>query len=360
LCSFLNINEMRKSIFLMLITTLLVGCKEDNKSNKTEILDFSVTTEDISNLDLDTILIDSIAFTITLVSHGSLPDNGYSIVITPEIEVSAGAYITPLSGTSVTFSDRDEVFSYLVTAEDGTHAEWYVALRDKQLPNSGFEDWYTTTGMNGHPFTDPGKSKETTVWATANMGTSTYGVYSTQDSIEGENTLVIITTDATSIVPVAAGTLFTGRFDVAGAIAHPSDPQKATLFGIPFWFRPTAMKIEYKYQSGDSCVQATLNNPNNIFGGFTLSDSLGRDSCTIYSIIEAREGDLITVLGRADFVASTTEDSTMHEQIIPYLYTSSNKNPTHITVVFSSSKDGDLYTGAVGSTLVVDNLELLY
>jgi hypothetical protein len=44
---------------------------------------------------------------------------------------------------------------------------------------------------------------------------------------------------------------------------------------------------------------------------------------------------------------------------IPFVYQSSQK-PTHITVVFASSKDGDLFTGAVGSTLKIDNVGLIY
>ena len=47
------------------------------------------------------------------------------------------------------------------------------------------------------------------------------------------------------------------------------------------------------------------------------------------------------------------------EMALPITYVSSEK-PTHITIVFTSSKDGDLFTGAVGSILIVDDLELLY
>ena len=37
-----------------------------------------------------------------------------------------------------------------------------------------------------------------------------------------------------------------------------------------------------------------------------------------------------------------------------------NLTPTHIVVTMSSSRDGDLFTGADGSTLVVDNFKLQY
>jgi hypothetical protein len=34
--------------------------------------------------------------------------------------------------------------------------------------------------------------------------------------------------------------------------------------------------------------------------------------------------------------------------------------PTHILVVASSSKYGDFFTGGVGSTMVLDNMKLIY
>jgi len=52
---------------------------------------------------------------------------------------------------------------------------------------------------------------------------------------------------------------------------------------------------------------------------------------------------------RADFI----------EQTVDFVY-ANNEEPTHLTVVFTSSKDGDYWTGAVGSTLIVNDLELIY
>ena len=41
-------------------------------------------------------------------------------------------------------------------------------------------------------------------------------------------------------------------------------------------------------------------------------------------------------------------------------YYNKEKTPTHILVVASSSKYGDFFTGGVGSTLVIDNMKLIY
>jgi hypothetical protein len=69
------------------------------------------------------------------------------------------------------------------------------------------------------------------------------------------------------------------------------------------------------------------------------------------------EGENKTEIGRG--VLESGNSDVLSETSIPINYTS-DQNPTHITVMFTSSKDGSLFTGAVGSTLIVDNLELIY
>lgn len=45
---------------------------------------------------------------------------------------------------------------------------------------------------------------------------------------------------------------------------------------------------------------------------------------------------------------------------IDLVYRSLTRKPTHIIVVFSSSKYGDYFTGGAGSALYLDDLELVY
>jgi hypothetical protein len=212
--------------------------------------------------------------------------------------------------------------------------------------------------MNGASYNEPGKHVQTTLWSTANYGTSIYGVYCTVPVTEGENTLVRITTGTTSMIPITAGTLFTGKFDINGAIRNPANPREAVLFGIPFRLRPVALKFSYTYEPGDRYIKATLNNPSNLFGGFTMEELEGEDMFTAYAVLEIREGTVVTEVARAEIISGEIQNGFM-ELTLPFVYNDSRK-PTHITVVFTSSKDGDLYTGAVGSTLTVDNVELVY
>jgi hypothetical protein len=346
------------SIFISLVF-LLPACKKEKLSGDVNILNYSVVDLSRHSFILDRVFIDESNRTISLLFANYIPPDSLPLSFTANFSLPAGATSIPVSGEIITINSIDEQVKYTITAEDGSQVDYFVMLRDNQLPDSGFEDWYTAIGMNGSPFKEPGKSAKTTIWATANNGTSIYGVYGTQPVVSGSNTIVQITTGETSPIPIIAGTLFTGKFDINGAINHPTDPKKATLFGIPFSLRPVAIKFMYAFQPGNRYIQATLKNPTNIFGGFNVTDIPGEeDMFTAYAILEKRDGSDILEVGRAEIISGELQD-VLKEITLPFNYSSAEK-PTHISVVFASSKDGDLYKGAAGSILTVDDVELVY
>ena len=53
-------------------------------------------------------------------------------------------------------------------------------------------------------------------------------------------------------MPIAAGNLFIGSFDVGNAM---SNPLKATKFGLPFRHVPTYLAGYYKYKAGDQFTE---------------------------------------------------------------------------------------------------------
>ena len=347
---------MKKLLPLLLVATLFFACSDDKSSNA-DITEAYIT--DLSDDDLNYVqsTIDTDNGKIYLFFNNDLSDITFPINLSADIKVSSGAKMSTLLNELV-FTSPDKVLTTEVVAEDGTSKSWSVFLVHKQLQNSDFEDWFDNLGMNAKSYKEAGNSSVTSVWATANLGTSSYSVYgSTPVSVEG-NTVVEIKTQAAGSLPITAGTIFTGIFSVANAIANPTDPEQATLFGTPFIFRPSGFKIKYKYQAGEDYVQATLINPKDIFDGFTIADIEGEDKCTIYAFLEIREGDEIKEIARTKLESGTTVD-VMTETTLNFNYTSTD-TPTHITIVFSSSTGGALWRGAVGSTLVIDDLELIY
>ena len=351
-------NKMKNIFVALSLLLVFTSCKKDQQSDEASILDYSVTNLSRHTFTLDKVFVDKSSHIIYMLFANSIPTDSLPLQFTPSFSLSTGAKSNPTSGVAVSINSLDDRLTYTVTAEDGTQIDYYVVLRDNQIPENSFEDWYYETGMNGKPCIEPGKSAATTVWATANQGTSIYNLFGTTPVVVNGNTFAKISTGETSSIPITSGTLFTGKFDIQGAINNPTDPRKATQFGIPFSLRPDSIKFKYTYQPGSRYIHATLNNPASIFAGFTVTDIPGSDMFTAYAILELRDGTNVIEIGRAQI--NSGESQTVTKKIsLPFVYTSEQK-PTHISVVFASSKDGDLFTGAVGSTLTVDDVELVY
>ncbi len=348
---------MKKLFFFLGLILILTACKKDEKSSESAILSMTITESTPEAFTSGLIVLDKRLHLAFAFIDRKLGSDDFPISITPEFTLSAGASIVPASNETITFNQEESIVKYVVTAEDGSTTEWRVAARGNQLPNSDFEEWYEELGLNSQPYMEPGKSAESSVWSTANKGTSIYGLYGTEPLEIGDNTLVHIITGETNEVPVAAGTIFTGLFDIQLAISNPNDPEQATDFGTPFPFRPSSIKFEYSYKAGPRYIQCTLIDPNNIFGGFTITDIPGSDEFRVYVIMDIMDGETRTEIGRGELESGNSD--VLSEVSIPITYTST-QNPTHITVMFTPSKGGGLFTGAVGSTFIVDNLELVY
>ena len=70
-----------------------------------------------------------------------------------------------------------------------------------------------------------------------------------------------------------------------------------------------------------------------------------------------REGDNIVNLGNGYMNLSTTNTD---KATLNISYSNEELQPTHISIVMTSSRQGDLFIGAKGSTLTVDNVVVNY
>ncbi len=348
---------MKKILSVFIFATLLYSCEEDKSSNA-EIIDLSIIEASNSELIFDGVYIEPDDQRLYIFLNNDLSNINFPISFTADFKLSSGAKTASIVGNEISFSNSDEVKLIEVQAEDGTKKEWYIQLVHKQMQNAGFENWFDNKGMNGKLYTEIGESDIASIWSTANLGTSMYSVYCTQPLLIETNTLAEIVTGETPVVPITAGTLFIGTFDLGKAMSNPTDPKQATSFGVPFIYRPTAMKFNFKYQAGEQYIQAIPKNPESILEGFTVNEIEGQDKCSIYAILEIRNNDQVTEIARAEMESGTTVD-VMEETILTFNYTST-ESPTHISIVFTSSIEGDLWKGAIGSKLVIDDLELIY
>ena len=351
------INQGVFQVVFISFILLIMSCSKD-KSNNAELTDFKVNS--ISNKDISFVKtkLDKELAHVCLYFENNLFEETFPIKLKVSPIISSKAKVLLDSPSELVFENPNQVVSFDIEAENGDMKTWYVFLIHKQLQNSNFSMWFNNQGLNGRYYKEIGSSFVESVWSTANMGTSTYSSYGTQPITDGSNTMVQLRTDSVRVLPITAATLFTGVFNLSGAISNPTNPQAAVLFGTPFIYSPVSFKVKYKYTSGRWLKKAKLRDVNNIFGGFTENGIEGEDQCAIYAILENRDKSPVVEVARAELFSASTANN-LTEEIVEFSYVSEIK-PTHVTVVFSSSRYGDFWQGAVNSTLIVDYFKFIY
>jgi hypothetical protein len=242
----------------------------------------------------------------------------------------------------------------------------------QQMPNSSFDDWHTDAS-NAKLYC-PWAAGGTSFWDTGNRGATTVGnsnSFPTDDNSTGSGKAAYLESKYI-VIKFAAGNIFTGTY-------LKTDGTNGILgFGRPFTAFPTKLTFDYKYTSkeidkvGDKSMEYLKGRPDscNIYialwhiedGDYEqfqgdkypiiIKTKPGQDQ-NLFSVNDPR------VIAYGNFTSGTTVTSWTPETI-EVKYKNTEVAPTHILVVASSSKYGDFFTGGVGSTLVLDNLKLIY
>lgn len=301
--------------------------------------------------------------------------------LAPEFTLTPGATIFPPSGTTLDFTTPQQ---YVVTSEDGEWSKVYTVEMDDNANltlNYNFDKANIVNGYYEFYETDAA-GNVTMTWASANPAYVFTGLAKNPDQFPTYQTdngkgskCVALKTCSTGTFgamfkkPIAAGTIFIGKFDAATATTQ---PLKATQFGgRPFYDVPLYLKGSYKYEPG--AVYQKLNDNGK------LEDVPGvTDKCNIYAVfyevtpeMEWLDGTNVMSPDNPNIVAVarfTPELQDAHlewtEFSLPFDYRRDvdpqklEEGKYSITIVASSSVDGDLFSGALGSTLMVDLLSL--
>lgn len=301
--------------------------------------------------------------------------------VAPEFVLTPGATISPASGTPLDFSDI-KGNKYVVTSEDGQWNRTYtVKFSRVDIPDEPdtktsveyqFENYFLSENGKYYVWSDLGP-EETPNWCSANAG---YGIarsnakpteYPTTPDLDGfEGACVKLTTSSTGSWGVmtnkrlAAGNLFLGTFDISKALTN---TLQSTRFGWPTYKKPLRFSGHYRYTPGDQMQDKN---------GKEIS---GTDEGAIYAVVYKNHtptGEAFTLTGE-DVMTSPQRvamarlsDVKASESWVPFdiefeYYQEIDKDALlnleySLVIVCSSSKDGDLYQGAIGSTLWVDKL----
>lgn len=166
-------------------------------------------------------------------------------------------------------------------------------------------------------------------------------------------------------MPLAAGNLFLGNFDLKQA----TKPLESTHFGEVFNLVPTGITGYYKYKAGEVYKDKT---------GTVIPDK--KDSFDIYGIffetddeVEFLDGNNSLTSPNLISVARISTDSKLETDEWTHFYIpfemlqgkevdplKLKNNKYKLSIVFSSSIDGAYFSGAVGSTLYIDQVQLIH
>ena len=263
-----------------------------------------------------------------------------------------------------------------------------------ELENSGFEKWhksgkiwlpYAESDPIVKVFTDPthpGQEFDILCWDTGNHGAATLGDSNSIPLSEAVAKGLTTTTpkegqDAAFLQSkfvgigvagkIAGGNIFTGTFGVV------QGTNGTTYLGVPFTARPKRLVGYYKYTPKpiDNVIK-----PDGVDGTFITEEWRGK-SDTLNMVFALGGWDIPHEVrtdrrNRAEFHAKTpgvlawgsfasAEERTEWTRFeIELNYYDRKATPTYMVIMLTASKWCDFFTGAAGSTLIVDDLQLEY
>lgn len=306
--------------------------------------------------------------------------------LAPSFTLTPGATIDPPSGTPRNFLFPQE---YTVTSEDGEWKKVYTVTVDRNNSinlNYAFENVRIVSALGGacqyDVFYEVGPSGSPSLeWASANAAfaltfqgsdPSSFPTYQGDGGVNGK-CAVLVTRSTGSYgqklnKPIASGNLFLGSFDMTNAMSRPLE---ATHFGVPFSNVPTQFSGYYKYMPGEQYCEPGADGK--------LVPVVGKtDNFNLYAVLyetapghEWLNGENVLAEDNP-YIISTAIIPDRHpseewvEFSVPFIYRPGKsvdqeklKNGLYnIAVVMGSSSDGDSFKGAIGSTLMVDEISI--
>lgn len=273
-----------------------------------------------------------------------------------KVSVSGTKYTAELSGLKA-----GTTYQYRVSI-DGTPGEElsFTTAEATPLTNGGFDDWSSEPANNGTLW-NPWPAGGTTFWDTGNKGATTIADSNStpsDDTATGTGKSVQMQTKWL-VMKLAAGNLFAGDFAVDGT-------HGILTLGREFSAFPSAVRMYCKYTT--SKITRALDR---------LSYMKGQpDTCHVYValstekvVLRTRQEDEFnrnapSIVAYGEFQSGTDVSGTERNGYklveFPLEYYRTNVTPKYLIIVCSSSKYGNLFTGGEGSTLYLDEMELVY
>lgn len=244
------------------------------------------------------------------------------------------------------------------------------------LPNGDMDDWYKS-GKTWYPVSENDYNISGSFWDSSNPGTTTgAGALVNKNPTQGNSDIVHTPggksaelksqyASAFGIGKFAAASLYTGKFNsLVGTNGAKID------FGQAFASRPTALHGWFRYTNGKIDYRGG-NTPEGVA-------EIGTDDlCSIYMALAKAPHQLdntntstffdfendpnIIAYGQLPDAEAVSTNNEWKEFTVTMTYKDlTPQTQYYLIIVCSSSKYGDYFTGSTGSTMYIDDLELIY
>lgn len=244
------------------------------------------------------------------------------------------------------------------------------------LPNGDMDDWYQS-GKTWYPVSENDYNISGSFWDSSNPGTTTgAGALVNKNPTQGNSDIVHTPggksaelksqyASAFGIGKFAAASLYTGKFNsLVGTNGAKID------FGQAFASRPTALHGWFRYTNGKIDYRGG-NTPEGVA-------EIGTDDlCSIYmalakaphqldntktsTFFDFENDDNIIAYGQLPDAEAVSTNNEWKEFTVTMTYKDlTPQTQYYLIIVCSSSKYGDYFTGSTGSTMYIDDLELVY
>ncbi|MCC8154694.1 MAG: PCMD domain-containing protein [Tannerellaceae bacterium] len=282
-----------------------------------------------------------------------------------QVEVVGNNFTTLISGLSPRVT-----YNYRITVDGKVYEEEefeFTTAHKEDLPNGSFDEWH----LEGNRIQNPWARTGTQFWDTGNRGATIAGGNS--NTVPDNQNIVTVSGYSAKLeslavfgIKLAAGSIFTGRY------VETDGTNGILSFGRSFKSFPTKLKFSYKYtsatinRSDDSsnspskpAMDALLCRPDSCHVYWALADwEEPWEIRTKYSVRQLFEPDDEGIIAYGEFISGET--TTDFQSVIKDFEYRANRVPRYLVIVATSSKYGDYFTGGTGSTLWLDEMELLY
>ena len=265
-------------------------------------------------------------------------------------------------------SDKDKA-----DGKTAAEVEFKTFRTEGTINNLSLDSWYATGSSGQEWYPNATSSLEDWVWDTANGGTASLSVYpttpeSTIVAVSGTGKKAAKMVSQYATMKFAAGNIYTGKFQQVNLAEMGAELD----WGIRFDSRPLALKGYFRYEPAivsqdiSAGYEFMKDQPDICQVQIFLTDWTEPFRVKAYAS-SARFVDFTADYILAHGEVLSNENTTNKEGningyipfVIPLEYRSL-KEPTYIVISAAASRYGDYFTGGRGSTLYLDELELVY